>query len=211
MKKIIISFLLLITLGCQSNSKINNKNNVIKIEEAKKIALKDAAINKDSSKFILEELIENDSPYYFFIITNEEKTYTYKIKKDTGKILDSQILNNTKEESKTNDSAKTFKNINHEQALDIALTDCGLKKDNIYNLKIKDKVKYNLKLIEVEFFHNNYEYEYYIRISDGFIIKEEVEYKAIITDNNPISITKARELALRLVKGPSNNDIKIIK
>lgn len=106
---------------------------------------------------------------------------------------------------------KEVKNVNHDQALDIALKDAGFNRNQITRLEIENIVKKNVNLIEVEFYSGDYEYEYYVRISDGFILKKEIEYKKTPHNNNPISLANAKEMALKRVSGANDNHIVKIK
>lgn len=120
--------------------------------------------------------------------------------------------NNNSQQNETQQKTETppaSKNINKEKALEIALKDSGLKRSNITKLEIKEKVSNKVKVFEIEFYHNQYEYEYYIAISNGKIIKKEIEYEGKLHNNNEISIAQAKQLALSRVKGANNNHIKI--
>ena len=64
-------------------------------------------------------------------------------------------------------------------------------------------------MIEVEFYHNNYEYEYYIVVADGSIMKKEIEYKGTLDNSKQITFAQAKALALAKVSGANDNHIKI--
>ncbi|MFA5693179.1 MAG: PepSY domain-containing protein [Acholeplasmataceae bacterium] len=239
MKKFLIILFALALVGCQQSGIIEQVNTPLSIQEAKRVALSHGFIKESDAKFLVEELVDFDPAYYLFVINYHDKNHLYKIETRSGKILvssDSETEesiskelaaiveqknehqhentneNNNSHQNETQQKTETppaSKNINKEKALEIALKDSALKRSSITKLEIKEKVSNKVKVFEVEFYYNQYEYEYYISISDGKIIKKEIEYEGKLHNNNEISMAQAKQLALSRVKGANNNHIKI--
>lgn len=239
MKKFLIILFALALVGCQQSGIIEQVNTPLSIQEAKRVALSHGFIKESDAKFLVEELVDFDPSYYLFVINYHDKNHLYKIETRSGKILvssDSETEesiskelaaiveqknehqhentneNNNSHQNETQQKTETppaSKNINKEKALEIALKDSALKRSSITKLEIKEKVSNKVKVFEVEFYYNQYEYEYYISISDGKIIKKEIEYEGKLHNNNEISMAQAKQLALSRVKGANNNHIKI--
>lgn len=239
MKKFLIILFALALVGCQQSGIIEQVNTPLSIQEAKRVALSHGFIKESDAKFLVEELVDFDPAYYLFVINYHDKNHLYKIETRSGKILvssDSETEesiskelaaiveqknehqhentneNNNSHQNETQQKTETppaSKNINKEKALEIALKDSALKRSSITKLEIKEKVSNKVKVFEVEFYYNQYEYEYYISISDGKIIKKEIEYEGKLHNNNEISMAQAKQLSLSRVKGANNNHIKI--
>ena len=50
-------------------------------------------------------------------------------------------------------------------------------------------------MIEVEFYYNNYEYEYYIVVADGSIMKKEIEYKGTLDNSKKNHLSSSKSLS----------------
>lgn len=93
-------------------------------------------------------------------------------KETKNKVVENQVTNTSSTE-KGNDNIS--RNITEEEGKNIALTHAGAKIDNITRLKINTGYKNRIKVMEVEFDIGNNEFEYYINIETGEIIKFSFE------------------------------------
>ena len=228
MKKLytILLFVFLL-IGCSETNNNLERDLVLSLDEAKEIALSHGFLKKEDVEFTVEELIDANPSYYLLVINEQDKNHMYKVDSKSGKILISsdqenkesikEEVDNTKdktvqktEEDKTtstNSNKKTesqtnspTKNINRDTAVNIALNDLVISKSQISKLEVKEKVKNNTNVIEVEFYHNNY---------DGSIMKKEIEYKGTLDNSKQITFAQAKALALAKVSGANDNHIKI--
>lgn len=223
--------------GCQTALPSTQEEIVLSMNDAKQIALSHGFIKDKESEFLVEELVDSDPSYYLLVIHENEDNYMYKIDAQSGKILvssnqetEKSIANEievvkkaqddvvavekddnqpTQTETPKKQDTQTLKNISKEQALEIALRDAGLNKSEVTSIDIEDKVKEGVKAIEVEFYKGDYEYEYLIIVSNGNIMKNEIEYKGALNNSNPISMAQAKQMALKRVSGANDNHIKI--
>ena len=100
------------------------------------------------------------------------------------------------------------------QATDIALKDAGVKKSDAKITEAKAEKYDRTPHYEIEFIANAKEYEYEIAMSNGKILKKEVENtsssKPSADASNYISLDEAKEIALKEAKVSSEN-AKFIK
>lgn len=61
--------------------------------------------------------------------------------------------------------------ITKEDAINIALKDINVSKNDVYDLEVELENKYNATVYEVNFDYNYLDYEYYIDAKDGSILK----------------------------------------
>lgn len=87
--------------------------------------------------------------------------------------LDEKYEKSPSLESNEQSSSPSLNNqfITKEEAIDIALKDIGLTKNDVYDLEVELERKYNDDVYEVNFDYNYLDYEYYINAKDGHIIK----------------------------------------
>lgn len=64
--------------------------------------------------------------------------------------------------------------ISKEKAKELVLEHAKLSNENIIWHKVELDIDYNINTYEIEFFHNNLEYEYEVNAIDGSILKYEV-------------------------------------
>ena len=99
-----------------------------------------------------------------------EEKYEYL---NENKYNNSEVNNNSNNNNSENVENNSTQNISRDEALDIALKDLKVDKNNIRDLDIEleYKVRYGKTIYEVSFDYNYFEYEYYIDATDGTIFK----------------------------------------
>ena len=63
-----------------------------------------------------------------------------------------------------------------DQALAIALAHAGLTEEQVTRLRVEKDIDRGITLYEIDFDYGGYEYEYEIRVSDGKILKQELDW-----------------------------------
>ncbi len=171
--------------------------NVIGIEAAEDVAIKDAGVKKEDVTSIRAHLERDDGRYVYdvdFYVGNVE--YEYEILAEDGKILEKDKEDKTRPASsgqktaaaktqKTDTAKKTAASasaktqtdtyIDIEDAKKIALDDAGLKSDEVTYFKIDFDKDGKIPEYEIEFFHGKMEYEYDINALTGEIIDSSAE------------------------------------
>ncbi len=105
--------------------------------------------------------------------------------------------------------SETLKNISKEKAVELALANAGLTRNQISELEVEEKFEKNRKVYEVEFDAGQYDYEYKFAIADGTLVKKDVDYEGSLNNSNPLTIAGAKEKALARVQGANDNHIRI--
>ena len=125
---------------------------------------------------LIEEIIDEDE---------KQKKYTAgelaKLKIQ-DLILIYQSLEDDNKNHKILGNMSTAQYITQDEALDIALKNASLTKENIQNLEIDYDIENGVLTYDIEFIYNNNEYEYEVSAEQG-IIEKEVEPKEAITPN----------------------------
>ena len=63
-----------------------------------------------------------------------------------------------------------------EEAVAIALAHAGLTEEQVTRLRVEKDIDRGITLYEIDFDYGGYEYEYEIRVSDGKILKQELDW-----------------------------------
>ena len=138
----------------QNNQVQNNQSqNKISLEQAREIALKHANLKENQVNFLKENLeVDDGVEIYNIEFSFENKEFDYEINAITGE--------------------NTNYKITQSQAQEIALKDANLKADQVFFDKIDIDIKNNTPAYEIEFKHNNKEYDYKIDANTGEIISK---------------------------------------
>lgn len=99
--------------------------------------------------------------------------------------------------------------ITADQAFAIALKDAGVDRASVTHKEIERDKENNILIYEIEFKVGNDEYDYDIAIADGRIIKKSIDIKNKPSGGAPVSLAKAKEIALAKVPGAKDNHIFI--
>lgn len=181
MKKIVIATIIMgISMGlvgCNNLATSNNKNGMnskITIEEAKEIALKNSNLTSKEVSFIRADSEMDDGVEKYNIeFYHENKEYDYEINAADGQIIeyDYDVENYTMSgQQGTNES---LSEITVEEAKEIALKHANLKSDEVTFRRVEIDSDNGVKKYEVEFYHNNKEYDYEIDANTGNILSYE--------------------------------------
>ncbi len=156
----------------QVNSTSNSK---ITLEEAKNIALKHANLDISQVSFIkakydLDDGMEKyDIEFYY-----NNKEYDYEIDVKTGNIIgyDYDIENYSilQQVNSTNNSKITL-----EEAKNIALKHANLGASQVLFIKAELDLDDGIEKYDIEFYHNNKEFNYEINASNGVITEYEID------------------------------------
>ena len=151
----------------QNNQVQNNQSkNKISLEQAREIALKHANLKENQVNFLKENLeVDDGVEIYNIEFSFENKEFDYEINAITGEIIEFD------EDTKNYDINTNYK-ITQSQAQEIALKDANLKVDQVFFDKINIDIKNNTPVYEIEFKHNNKEYDYKIVANTGEIISK---------------------------------------
>lgn len=149
----------------------------IDLEEAKKIALKDAGLKEKDVTFVTAKVDYDDGRKYYdveFYYNGME--YDYEISAESGRITDFDKdfegrLPAVKEEKK-----ETSDEITAAEAKAIALKHAGLKESEVTRLKAERDRDDGIVKYDVEFEKGRMEYDYEIHAETGKILKAEKEY-----------------------------------
>ena len=185
MKKSLIASMLIvssITISGCGNQKITN--NIITLEGAKEIALRNANLNESEVNFINSRLeTDNGIKKYDIEFYHENKEYDYEINALDGSIIeydfDIESYNISQEQggsgntnSNSSSNASTVA-ISEEKAKEIALKHANLTSDQVTFGKIKLDFDDGVQEYDIEFYYNNKEYSYEIDANSGTILSYE--------------------------------------
>lgn len=183
MKKTLIASILIvssITISGCGNQKITN--NIITLEEAKEIALRNANLNESEVTFINSRLeTDNGIKKYDIEFYHENKEYDYEINALDGSIIemdfDVENYNISQEQNKTEDNNSNLNtnevSISEEKAKEIALDNANLTIDQVTFKKVEIDFDDGIKKYDIEFYYNNKEYSYEIDANTGSILAYE--------------------------------------
>ena len=206
MKKIVIATIIMgISMGlvgCSNLATSNNKNSMnskITIEEAKEIALKNSNLTSEADSEVDHGIEKYNIEFY-----HDNKEYDYEINAADGQIIeyDYDVENySISEKQGTNESVNE---ITIEEAKEIALNHANLKSDQVTFGRTETDIDNGVEKFEIEFYHNNKEYDYQINATDGQIISYDydAEYnntqqETINNSTVKISVEEAKEIALK--------------
>ena len=155
---------------------VPSDNTAVKItlEDAKRIALEDAALKESEVTFTQTELETDDGRKKYDIeFLSGSQEYDYEIDAATGKILsvDQEREHVQKPQAQSSSSAL----IPQEQALDAALAQAGIKIEDVSKKEIKLEMDDGIQKYEIEFVAKGKEYEAEIDASTGKVLKLEID------------------------------------
>ncbi len=187
------------TIGSASTSKY------ISIDIVKDIVFKHAKVeNKNIVNLEIEYDYENGNMIYDVEFDCNNIEYDYEVDAVSGKILESEIENKSKDSNNNNNSSNTY--LSKDKIKEIAL-----KKSNVskyYDYDIEFKFKGGTPIYEVEFETDSAEYDIKINAKNGNIIKYEVKNKKVDTSKF-ISKDKAKNIVLNDAKVTEYYDYEI--
>ncbi len=106
---------------------------------------------------------------FFIIEFHEEREDIHDLSRDrVNNFVPSKDID---EDDYFNSTPDNQNYITKDQALDIALNDASMSKNNVYDIDIELDYKYGKTVYEVDFDYQSMEYEYYIDALTGTIIK----------------------------------------
>ena len=140
----------------------NKKETMEKIKQAALEEFYEKGYAKASLRTICSRAGVTTGAMYFSF---ENKEFDYEINAITGEIIEFD------EDIKNYDINTNYK-ITQSQAQEIALKDANLKVDQVFFDKINIDIKNNTPVYEIEFKHNNKEYDYKIDANTGEIISK---------------------------------------
>ena len=141
-------------------------SNYISLDEAKKIALKEAKVSSENAKFIKAELDKDGrTAHYDIEFVSGKYKYEVEINAKTGKVTDY--------EKDRKPAQPSSKHISAQKAADIALSHAKLDSASVRDLKTDFNKRLFVSFYEVEFESGNYEYEYKINAKTGKIISAD--------------------------------------
>ena len=108
--------------------------------------------------------------------------YTYESLKDLSINELNLLLGDSTENVTTTGSVSEKAYIGKDKALEIAYSDAGVNSSDVTRSKVEMDYDDGLMVYEVEFIHNNREYDYEINATNGTIIERDREYD----DDEPI-------------------------
>ena len=152
--------------------------------DAKKAALTHAGVNEDDVRFVKVEMDKDDGVIVYeveFLVGNKE--YDYEIDASNGKVLGCDFEIESAYPSVQEPTSPTY--ITDERAKEIALTDAGLKAADVKVILIKLENDDGKTVYDVDFYHNNTEYDYEIDAVTGQILQVERDEKK---NNNASSV-----------------------
>jgi uncharacterized membrane protein YkoI len=158
----------------------------ISATEAENIALSRVGLTRENIRFERTE-IDHERGKLVWDVEFEygNKEYSFEIDAVTGKILREESEPERKPisapvsvppatEPPTSEKPVATE-ITREQAIDIALSDAGLSRDQVRELEAEKDYERGTLVYEVEFEHGRNDYSYEIRVSDGKVLTCSVE------------------------------------
>lgn len=154
----------------------------IGLEKAIAAACKHAGIRTDDARYCTGELDYEDGMMVYEIeFVSGGYEYEYEINAKTGAVvkyereLDNEHRSSTGTSTGTSTGASTSSSISSDKAVSIALADAGVKSSDAKNLTVHSDYDDGVKVYEVEFNANGYEYDYTIKASNGAILERDRE------------------------------------
>ncbi len=195
-----LSFALAPDTGLILKGRDDNKNEQVSAEEAEEIALGEAGLDRSAVTMKPTEYDrEKGNPVWEVEFYHENTEYDYEINANTGEILKKDLDRENKPTPKPDPVSEpdpeptpeptpepepdpmptpepeTVSELTEAQALDVALADAGLAADAVSRVKIEKDRDDGVWVYEIEFEKGRTEYEYEIRVSDGKIIKRDID------------------------------------
>ena len=180
----IIMSISMILVGCNNEKIINNSvaSNKITIDDAREIALNHSNLKSDEVSFIRTDTeVDDGIEKYNIEFYHENKEYDYEINATDGSIIeydfDVENYNLSQEQSGTGTSSSNVNtaSISEEKAKEIALNHANLASDEVTFIKSNIEVDDGIEKYNIEFYHENKEYDYEINATDGSIIEYDFD------------------------------------
>lgn len=147
-------------------------NGQISLDEAKKIALKDAGVNAKDATFTKTELDRDDGVWsYELDFYTDSAEYDYEVHAETGDIR-------SKEHEPFGNKGQSSKegSITLDEAKSIAVKHAGFSVNDVSFSKAKLETDDGVTAYEIEFYKDRMEYEYKIQASSGSILEYDSDY-----------------------------------
>ena len=192
---------------------------VIDEAEALQIATRDPILMPNTGVSTCIFKTESGVSFYSIYLTDSIYWYRLDVSSALGIVLNAQVANRLfyqdvddgyyidtiyptdstdPTEGTSGDTDSTSAAINEMQALDIALSNAGLKQNDVTELELTLDPSGIIPLYEIEFMTADYEYEYKIAVRNGIIICAEREYNHDLDDDilnsNHVALLDAEQI-----------------
>ncbi len=186
---------------------VNNNENAVSLDDAKKAALSDAGLSESDVSFTQTKQDKDDNVQVYDIeFSTPDKKYEYEINAADGSIIEKDVRTlNVSQSSNSTENSNGDKYIGIASAKEIALRDVKLSASDVKFTKAETDNDNNIVVYDIEFTASNKKYDYEINAVDGSIIEKDVRVlnnqqssaSGNNTDNNAyIGVDKAKEIAL---------------
>ncbi len=151
-------------------------------EQAETIALESLGLTRDQVRFDRSELdYERGVQVWEVEFRHENTEYDFEIDATTGEILKQKPEQKKPEtpavpEPPAEPPKAETGELTEEEAVAIALAHAGLTEEQVTRLRVEKDIDRGITLYEIDFDYGGYEYEYEIRVSDGKILKQELDW-----------------------------------
>ncbi len=160
---------------------------LLSTDEAKQVALKNAGLSSKEVKYVKAELDKEDGiPVYEIDFKANGYEYEYEINAYTGKVIkkdiekdDDKVISNPEKEG-----------VSEEEAQKAAVKHAGFNYNNVTFISAKLTKDDGVKLYEIEFKADGYEYDYDIAYKDGTVLKHSKEADKQLVTNSGTELTK---------------------
>lgn len=177
----------------------------ITVENAKKIAARDAGISVPNAAFLKSyKEYDNGRWEYEIVFIYDRYEYDYTINADTGKIISKS------KEAIYGSSIGMDAKYTLDEAKEIALKDAGAKESKVTFVKTYKDYDDGVLEYKIEFRYDGYEYDYTINAKTGKIIDKEVEVDKTSTSSSEVSLETAKKTAAADA-GYSVSDVRFTK
>ncbi len=167
----------------------------ISMDQATEIAWNDAKVSEDDVQNLRVRLErDKDGSEYEVVFIAGNKAYEYKIAKEDGEILEKgikaveqpkatevpEITKAPEDENVPTKKPQANNEITKDKAVEIARKDAKVSTDSMLHLKVHLDYENGIEVYDVEFDTKDKEYEYKIAVSDGAILKREIDHNGYI-------------------------------
>ncbi|MFC4805402.1 PepSY domain-containing protein [Filifactor villosus] len=177
----------------------------IGVDKAKNIALRDAGLSASQVQFVKAQAeMEDGKKVYDIEFYHKNKEYDYEIDAATGRILE-------KDTDIEGFEIPAPADIGLNKAKEIALRDAGLSASQVQFIKAQAEMEDGKKVYDIEFYHNNVEYDYEIDAATGRILEKDTDIEGFeIPAPADIGVDKAKNIALKDAR-LSASQVKFVK
>lgn len=155
-----------------SSENISDSSSKMTVEQAKEIALNHAKLTSKDVSFINEESdIDDGLETYDIEFYSDNKEYDYEISATDGEIIEYDY--DVESYSNITDTNSNSNQITIEEAKEIALNHAKLTSKDVSHIEVDTDFDDNTPNYDIEFYHNNTEYNYEIDANSGNIISFE--------------------------------------